>query len=273
MSAALRKSSLLLAVLASMTACTHWSGDLERIVDQRGRDFKTDPDRDYKVVDLRDVIAIPTSYKLMDIRFHAVLNRVPTSIYLAYYTTFRQEDYVGFSCWPEDARLWEPSQRTQSIPTLFMRKDNPYIQRVLDSERFALLEVKGRVMGDYGQLPWIEVLDVEEVIQVMYTEQSLQDYKAGMEAVEQNRPVQAIAHLEAAVKQPLAPKLRVQVRMTLGKLYEARGDFEHAAIHYDAALTEDDTNDAAWDGFERCQKALEAKRAAEGNQPAPKKKK
>jgi len=272
MSAALRKFPVLLAALASMTACTHWGGDLERIVDQRGRDFKTDPDRDYKQVDLRDVIAIPTSYKLMDIRFQAVLNRVPTSLYLPLYSTFRQEDYVGFSLWPADARLWEASVRVQSVPTLFMRKDNPYLQRLLDSERFALLEVKGRVMGDYGQMPWVEVEDVQEVIPVLYSEQSLQDYKAGMEAVEQNRPAQAISSLEAAVKAPLAPKIRTQVRMILGKLYEARGDFEHAAYHYDALLTEDDSNDAAWDGFERCQKALEAKRAAEGNQPKPKKK-
>jgi hypothetical protein len=262
---------VLVALVVSMTACTHWSGDLERIVDETGRDFKTDPDRDYKHVDLGDVVAHPTAFKLMDISFEGILNRVPEEIYLAYYTTFRQEDFVSFSAWSGEAPLWEISARIHSVPTLFMRKDNPYIHRVLDANRFALFEIKGRVMGDYEQIPWIEVLDVVEVSPAVYTEQSLKDYKAGMDALHQNRPAEAILKLESAVKAPLASKIRLQVRLALGKLYEARGDYEHAAVHYDAILIEDETNDAAWEGWERCQKALETKRAAEGTPVKPKK--
>lgn len=275
MSAALRKFPILLAALASMTACTHWSGDLERIVDETGRDFKVDPDRDYKKVDLRELVASPTAYKLMDVRFYAVINRVPAHIFISFYSVFRQEDYISFSAWAGDAPLWEADERLRSVPTLFMRKESPYVGRLVEASRFALVEILGRVMGDYNQMPWIEVLKIEEVVPSLFTEQSLEDYRDGMAAMAENRPVVAISKFEAAVKAPLSPRVRVWVRLNLGKLYEARGEFDKAAYHYDAILLDDENNSTAWDGWERCQKALDAKRAAEGGQPQtpPKRKK
>jgi hypothetical protein len=271
MTAALRKLPALLLALSALSACTFWTRDCERLCDQSGRDFTIDPDKNYKHVDLAEVMARPSSYKLADVRFQAIINRRNESVFLPLYTTFRQEDYISFSAWPAEARLWESSERLKSLPTLFMRKDNPSLQNLIDSGRFALVDVRARVMGDYEQVAWIEVYYVDEIIPVLYTEQSLMDYKDGMEAAATNRPAVAISKLEAAVKAPLAPRIRVQVRLTLGKLYEARGDFEHAAFHYDAILTEDEKNQAAWDGWERCEKALEGKRAAESNQPNQKK--
>jgi hypothetical protein len=271
MTAALRKLPALLLALSALGACTFWTRDAERLCDQSGRDFTIDPDKNYKHVDLAEVMARPSSFKLADVRFQAIVNRKDESVFLPMYTTFRQEDYISFSAWPVEAKLWESAERLKSLPTLFMRKDNPSLQNLIDTGRFSLVDIRGRVMGDYEQIAWIECFYVDEVTPVLYTEESLVDYKAGMEAYAENRPAQAIAKLESAVKSPLSPRVRVQVRLVLGKLYEARGDFEHAAFHYDAILTEDEKNQAAWDGWDRCAKALEAKRAAEGNQPRPKK--
>jgi tetratricopeptide (TPR) repeat protein len=271
MTAALRKLPALLLALSALGACTFWTRDGERIVDQSSRDFTIDPDRHYKNVDLAEIMAHPSSYKLADVHFQAIINRRNESIFLPMYATFRQEDYISFSAWPAEAHLWEASDRVRSLPTMFMRKDNPSLQNLIDSDRFALVDIRARVMGDYEQIAWIEVFYLDEVSPLLYTDQSLVDYKAGMDAVAQNRPAQAIAKLEAAVKSPLAPRVRVYTRLTLGKLYEARGDYEHAAYHYDAVLMDDEKNEAAWDGWERCGKALESKRATEGNQPHKKK--
>ncbi len=264
MTAALRKFTALALALVALGACTRWTRDGERIVDQTDRDFTLDPRADFKRVDLGEVMANPTSYKLMAVRFHAVINRHPEAIFSPLYTTFRPDDYSSFSAWPVGARLWEAEDRMRSLPTLFMRKDNPNFQDLLNTNRFTLVEIRARVMGDFEKMPWLEVYYVDEVIPVLYTEESLADYKAGMEAYSKNVPAQAIAKLESAVKSPLSPKVRVQVRLVLGKLYEARGDFQRAALHYDAVLIDDENNDAAWDGWERCEKALEAKRAVEG---------
>lgn len=271
MTAALRKLPALLLAMSALGACTHWTTDGKRIVDQRDRDFTIDPDKHYKNVDLAEVMAHPSSYKLADVHFQAIINRRNESIYLPMYTTFRQEDYISFSAWPADAHLWESADRLRSLPTIFMRKDNPSLQTLVDSDRFALVDIRARVMGDYEQIAWIEVYYLNEVSPLLYTDQSLVDYKAGMDANAQNRPAQAIAKLEAAVRSPLAPRVRVYARFTLGKLYEGRGDFEHAAYHYDAILMDEENNEAAWDGLERCEKALEAKRSAEGGQPRKKK--
>lgn len=267
MTASPGKFPALLLALAAVGGCTLWTKDFDRIIDQQERDFSIDPDRRYKIVDLAEIMAHPSTYKLMDVRFHAVVNRYPENVYTPLYTTFRQEDYSSFSVWPAEARLWEGTERLRSLPTLFMRKDNPNFQNIIDMRRYALVEIRARVMGDYEQVPWLEVLYVDPVIPVLYTDQSLADYKAGMDAVGKNVPAQAIAKLEAAVRAPLAPKVRVEVRMTLGRLYEARGDFERAAYHYDSILIDDENNDAAWDAWERCDKQIQAKRAAEGGPP------
>ena len=272
MTAALRRFTALVLALVALGACTRWTRDGERIIDQTGRDFTIDPDRRYKHIDLSEIMANPSSYKLLDVRFRAVINKYPESIYTPLYTTFRQEDYSSFSAWPAETRLWEPQERLRSVPTLFMRKDNPNFQNLIDSRRYALVDIRARVMGDYEQLPWLEVFYVDEVIPLLFTDDSLADYNAGTEAYSKNVPAQAIAKLESAVKAPLSPKVRVEVRMILGKLYEARGDFARAAVHYDAILIDDEDNNAAWDGWERCEKALEAKRAAEGV-PKPRRKK
>ena len=264
MTAAPRKFTALVLALLALGACTYWTKDAERIVDQSNRDFSIDPDVKYKDVDLADIMAHPTGFKYMAVRFPAVINRLHEAIFSPLYTTFRPDDFVSFSAWPADAKLWEAQDRMRSLPTLFMRKANPHVQGLIDTNRFALVEVRGVVMGDFEQLPWINVFYVDEVTPVLYTEESLQDYKAGMDAYSKNIPAQAIAKLESAVNSPLSPKVRVQVRLILGKLYEGRGDFERAARHYDAILLDDENNNAAWDGWERCEKALEAKRAAEG---------
>ena len=73
--ASLRKFSAVLLGLMALNACTFWTRDFERIVDQSGRDFTIDPDKHYKQVDLSDLAAHPSSYKLMDVRFQAILNR------------------------------------------------------------------------------------------------------------------------------------------------------------------------------------------------------
>lgn len=267
--ASLRKFSAVLLGLMALNACTFWTRDFERIVDQSGRDFTIDPDKHYKQVDLFDLAAHPSSYKLMDVRFQAIINRHDEQIFIALYTTFRQEDYAAFSAWPAEARLWEASERVRSIPTLYMRKDNLNFQNLIDARRFALVEIRARVMGDYDQRPWLEVFYVDEVIPAVYTEQSLVDYREGMEAYAKNMPAPAVAKLEAAVKAPLHPKVRVQVRFVLAKIYEGRSDWSNAAVHYDAILSDDENNQAAWEGWERCMKQLDAQR---GQAPQPRKK-
>jgi tetratricopeptide (TPR) repeat protein len=251
----------LLAGLAALNACTYWNGELERLADQSGRNFKIDPDRPYKYVDLRDVQESPSSFKFAYVQFQAIMNKKDAKIFVTLYGTFRQEDYMSFSAWPADAAIWEEDQWVKSVPTLYMRKDNEGLQTLIDAERYALVQIKGRVANDFEQLPFIEVHYIEVVDPFAYSEETLADLRGAMAALSDKKPAQTIERLERALEGPLHGRARAMAHFQLGKLYEERGDFDKAAMHFEAVLWDDPDNVAAWEGWERNVKASERKRS------------
>lgn len=250
----------LLAGLAALNACTWWHGDLERLADQSGRNFRVDPDRPYKMVTLSAIQANPSSYKLVDVQFDAIMNRSDEAIFVTFYSTFRQEDFLGFSVWPVESAIWEADQWLKSVPTLYMRKDNAQLQNVIDAGRYALVQIKGRVMTDYEKLPFIDVHYLEIIDPYAYSEETLAALRSGMMASAEKKPAQSIQKLELALQGPLHGRARAMAHLELGRLYEERGDFQNAAMHYESVLWDDPGNVAAWDGWERTAKAAERKR-------------
>jgi len=246
--------------LLALGACTYWHGDLERIVDQSGRNFAIAPDKVYKDVDLAAVAAYPTNYKFVDIQFQAVVNRLDEKIFVTGYSTFRQEDYVAFSVWPASARLWESDSWVKSIPTLYLRKDNADLQNLISATRYALAHIKGRVMNDFENLPFIDVHYFEVLDPYAYSEETLTDLRGGLAAVADKKPAQSIERLERALEGPLHARARVMAHSQLGRIYEERGDFDKAAKHFEAVLWDDPENVTAWEGWERNVKAEERKR-------------
>jgi hypothetical protein len=257
----------LIILLPALSACTYWSDDFSRIVDQSQRDFTFDPDKPYKEVDLADVIATPRSYMLMDVKCKVVLNRLATQVFVPMYSTFLPEDYFAFSAWSANEPLWEPSARLRSIPTLYIRKDAPSIQTLVSSKRFAYLELRGRVLGDYEQIPFIEIYYVDELDPEAYTEYSLVQMKRGLDASDQKKPDEAIRAFEEAVADGVAPRAEVIARHHLARLYEAKGDIEHANKQYNTLLLIDERDGVALDGRDRTMKELERRRMAEVEKP------
>ncbi len=255
----LRKCGALVLALAATSSCAYWHGDLERLVDQSERNFWLDADPNYKAVDLRAVASNPTAYKLLDVKFDAILHRRDEQIFLTFYSTFRQEDFLCFSVWPADAELWDPVERSRSIPTLYMRKDNRGLNNLMEAQRYALLRIKGRVMNDFEQRPFIDVHYIEELMPRAFTDQSLMHYKAGMDAAAAKRWPQAIENLDKAVNAPLTPPVRAKARLQLARLYEDRSDLENASVQYESVLWDDADNTAAWEGWRRCVEAMRRK--------------
>jgi tetratricopeptide (TPR) repeat protein len=258
----LRKASAL-GLLAALTGCTYWTNDLNRIVDQSERDFTFTPEGRFNHVDLADVAANPGSYLLSKVQFDLVFNRRNEQIFIPFWTTIKQEDYMAFSAWPAGARLWEQGDR-RSIPTLYMHKrGNPYLQTLLDTERYSLVHVKGIVMWEFDERPFIEIYDYEVVSPAVYSDQSLSDLYAGLAATSQKRPAVAIQKLEASLGGVWTRSGRLLIHLQLGALYSERGDWEAAATHYEAALLNDPANAEAEAGLNRARKELERKAAIE----------
>jgi tetratricopeptide (TPR) repeat protein len=261
----LRKSLavVLLAGLSSLSACTYWHGDLERICDQSERDFRRNLVGPFNDVDLNTIIANATAYKYLNVRFDAVLNRVGEKAFVPWLTTFDAENYIGFSAWPGDAKLWQSEERGHSFPLLFIHKFSPSLTDLLSAGRFSLVRISATVMGDYELKPWLMVNRIDVLESKVYTEDALADLALAKEAMAAKKPAVAIRHYESALAGVWTTALRLEIHLTLARLYEGRGDLDSAMKHYRGALVNDPENEEALTGVARIEKSLSEK----GNPP------
>jgi tetratricopeptide (TPR) repeat protein len=267
----LRKSLavVLLAGLSSLSACTYWHGDLERICDQSERDFRRNLVGPFSEVDLKTIIANPTAYKYLNVRFDAVLNRIGEKAFVPWLTTFDAENYIGFSAWPGDAKLWQSEDRARSFPLLFLHKFSPSLLDLLQAGRFSLVRISATVMGDYELKPWLMVNRIKVLESKVFTEDALAALALAKEAMAAKKPAVAIRHYENALAGIWTTSLRLDIHLTLARLYESRGDLDSALNHYKGALVNEPENEEALTGVARIHKALEEKAAPPPPPPAP----
>jgi len=274
----LRKLGMLAVVagLASLGSCTYWSNDFDRLVDQSGRDFSRKPEVVYRNVELDKLIQNASNYMLMNVGFWGILNRRDEKVFVTMYSTFLQEDYCAISLWPMNARLWEEADRLRSVPTIYIRKDNPDLQKIIDAPRYSIVQIRGRVMGDYdsgdevwGRLPFVEVTYFDVAMGGPgYDDETIKLMASGLEDAALKRPAQAIDKLSRAVREgTLEPVGRGVALARLGILWEERGKFQTAVEYYEMALDADPDNVEAREGLERAQKALDRQRAIEAAAP------
>ncbi len=267
----LRKAATLglLAMLAALGACTHISHDLVNLVDQSGRDFEKEPDRVYRDVDFAALLANPSSYKLMDVRFEAIFNRSDENVFVSMYSTFRSEDYAAFSLWPKGGRLWKIEDRKQSVPTFYMNKGNSSIGKLHSIERYSTVTICGRVMGDFENLPFMEVRYLRVTGGPAYADEALSGMIGGLNDVAERRPSQAIEKLKRAVEGTLPEEAKAMCCLQLAVVFEERGEFDAALNYYHGALQNDRDNVIAKEGAGRVQTALDRKRALEEEKEPP----
>jgi tetratricopeptide (TPR) repeat protein len=256
--AVLRKSvvTALLAGLATINACTYWHGDLERIADQSERDFRRNLVGPFTDVEFKAVLAAPSTYRYVNIRFDAILNRVDEKGFIPFWTTFGPDEYVAFSLWPSGAKLWQSSDRAHSHPLCFLRKDNPGISELLNAGRFSLVRVSATVMSDFELKPWLEVNRLEVIEPKVYTDDALVDLSLAKDAMAAKKPAVAIRHYENALGGIWTMSLRLELHLTLAHIYEGRGDSAAALNHFRGALINAPDNQEALQGVERNKQAL-----------------
>lgn len=260
---------------AAVLGCTCWSGDFERLVDESGRDFSRDPGKVYTDVAFDRILQNPASYVRMDVRFWAILNRREEGIFLPMYSTFLPEEDYAFSLWPMNARVWEEAGRLRSLPTVYLRKDNPDLPKLIAAPRYSLVQCRGRVETEYdsgdpkwGRIPFIAVhyLDVAAGGPV-YDEETLKNLASGLAELAQRRMTQARQKLEKAIQGTLELPARSLALTKLGLIYEDEGAFDLAVSCYELALEADPDNAEAREGLERASKALQRKRAILEGEP------
>jgi tetratricopeptide (TPR) repeat protein len=254
----LRKSlfAALLGLTGALNACTYWHGDLERLIDQSERDFRRDLVGPFIEVPMKDVIANPTAYKFVHVRFDAILNKVGEKGFIPFWTTFEAEKFLAFSAWAGDAKLWQADERGRSHPLFFVKKNGPNVEDLVTAGRFSLVRISGTVMGDYELKAWIEVNRVEVIEPNVYTDEALVDLGLAKQALADKKPAVAIRHFENALLGIWTTPLRLEIHLTLARLYEGRGDLQMALEHYRGAEANAPDNDEALQGIARVKAAL-----------------
>ena len=255
--AVLRKSVVagLLAILGAVNGCTYWHGDLERIVDQSERDFRRNLVGPFVDVPMKVVMANPSAYKHINVRFDAILNRVGEKGFVPFWTTLESERYISFSAWAGDSKLWIPEERGRAHQLFFVDKKGPNVIDLVTAPRFSVVRISGTVMGDYELKAWIEVNRIEVIESAVYTDDALIDMGLAKVAVQEKKPAVAIRHFENALGGIWTVPLRLEIHLTLGRLYEGRGDLENALVHYYGALENEPENPEAEAGIARIKAA------------------
>jgi tetratricopeptide (TPR) repeat protein len=143
------------------------------------------------------------------------------------------------------------------------------MQVLVNASRYALFEIRGHVIGDFDDRPFIVVYWINELEPSLYTDEGLADLHEGLSALEQKRPAVAIDKLEKSLAGVWTRSARLQIHLDLARLYAERGDWEAAVLHYEGALANDPENATATAGIEKARQELIRKRAIEAGQPAP----
>jgi tetratricopeptide (TPR) repeat protein len=263
------RMSFAVVVLSALSACTYFTNDLDRIVDQSERRFGPGLGREYKEVSFREIAAHASSYKHVDVKFTALFNRRNEQIFVPMLTTFSPESWTAFSVWPADAKLWEEQDRLMTVPTLYIRKDQPDMTVLTQASRYSLFEIRAHVMGDFDDRPFLHVFWIQEIEGPVYTDEGLASLNSGLSALEQKRPAVAIDKLEKALTGVWTRNARLRIHLDLAALYSDRGDWENAVVHYEGALANDPENATAKAGIEKARAENVRKKAIEAGKPQP----
>jgi hypothetical protein len=240
------------------------------------RDYNVDPSLTFTKIEFS--VLVDTPQENLAVTFMALFDRRDEKIWSPLYTPFTQEDYMSFSAWPPDARIWEVKGRQQSVPTLYMSKSSRHLEKMGNLARYQLMEVRGLVRSAFEGRPWIEVLDLWPASNGgVYDDESIRRLIYGLEDAA-TAPASAIKNLDMALNGRLYTTARALAHTTLGDLYTARTSmnkeyWKDAWDHYDAAVHLDPSNKAARTGLDKARLQVDLlkreKEMKEPEQPEP----
>ena len=171
---------------------------------------------------LADLVANPTSFKTIKVRFKAIFHKIE-SIYSPFYTPFVPEEFIAFSIWDVDKKLWLKTDRMKDFPFCFMRKDSIYLHQVGSAKKYTLVEIIGSVENDFNNMPWIEVRQALPVTDRRLTDKALHHIVMGYEYLNSGQPALAEHEYWESLKYDLPDNAHLNVVQELAKIaFEAR---------------------------------------------------
>lgn len=188
------------------------------------RDYKIDPSKKFKAVTLRDVVSKPVEYKGLDILFSAVFHKYE-DVFVPFYTQFAPEEYISFSIWIPEAKVWDIAERKKDIPFIYVKKPNPYITDFLNIKEYTPIEICGIVQSDFNGYPWIEASYIKTLGNPLYTKETLYHMITGFDETIQEKDTSAIEHLKTALSLNPPPEAETAIRTHIAVISERGKDY------------------------------------------------
>ncbi len=157
---------------------------------------------------------------------------------------FRQNDrqftsrtYANFSVWPDGAPLWDKSARRNTLPSLYINRENSTLMKQLGAlRRYDLVVVTGTITDTYANMPWIEVTSLQAVSEKegAITDALLNEISRGVEMLGGGNKVEAARILQSAVSTGvpayIADYVQSQIAQSLPKPVQEREVTDHLAL-------------------------------------------
>jgi tetratricopeptide (TPR) repeat protein len=214
-------------------ACVGWLGCVRRTV-------QTDPNKadpsGYTKVDLRELSTAPQDFLHRKVCFNACFAG-KTNLYQPFRTQFTDTDYVNFTVWPSEARLWLREEMDASLPYMYVARDaggiiekNPeqLLEKLDGFKRYQPLVIYGTVASDYNQTAWIAVEAFRPVKRAAYTADAIRRLQLATERYDQKLFDLAAKDFAAALVLGVPPEVEGGVRRSLGLSRLAIGDYAGA---------------------------------------------
>ncbi|MHC4605808.1 MAG: hypothetical protein ACYTAF_02600 [Planctomycetota bacterium] len=244
------------------------------------RDFNMIPLTVFQETSLSRMIANPQSFLRMNVEFTAMMKQHDEDLWEAYYTSMSQERFYNFSVWPIGAKLWTENGFASSLDTLYVHKENPFFDDILEVQPFEIFLIRGRVISDFKDRPWIECLYIYRLDSPVYSGPALEELVRGAKEQEDECNAAAISSLESAATGTMPDEAMFDTHYRIGVLYAARGaasrdvkDYEAAIANFSTALGYDGSHVGAQKALKQAEMDLERqqqidKRKAEEEQRA-----
>lgn len=173
------------------------------------------PFRSYSDVSFESVLRNPAGFKNSNIRFRVLYNEI-TDVWSPFYSPFDPGNYVSFGVWGEDVGLWKKEEMVQDYPFLFIEREHPAVEKILQAKRFSLFEIEGTVRSSFSDRSWIRVHNLEVVRENVLNRSALRELILGNMHDQNNRPDPAIEHFKEGLEESRltdAQKIRIHERL------------------------------------------------------------
>ncbi len=209
----------LLGAAAPLAAASDGEGILAPFARELG--LAKDPTASHETT-LGNLRTNPDAYRNVRVTLTLQMNE-RTGFWNPFFTRFTPDNYVNFSAWGDEQRLWVAAEYGNEFPLLFVERRSETARTILAAEPFERFRVTAVVRDTFRGMPWIEVTKVKSLSEKL-SRGTLVHGARGRKWMEAGKWTLAANEFDRAIAGDLPDASRVGLLKDLSVCHYARGD-------------------------------------------------